>query len=115
MCVVGCLKDIITETFAQYNKRLDDSQMRLLLSKDGSANPLWLSLACEELRLFGSFEKVLQKIRELADDLPRLEDERQIGKLMGGQPGMNRQTDRQTDSQSRQAGGQTDVQMDGHR
>jgi hypothetical protein len=65
-------KDIITETFAQYNKRLDDSQMRLLLSKDGSANPLWLSLACEELRLFGSFERVLQKIRELADDLPSL-------------------------------------------
>ncbi|XP_065832186.1 uncharacterized protein [Oscarella lobularis] len=32
---------IITETFARYNKRLDDSQMRLLLSKDGSANPLW--------------------------------------------------------------------------
>ena len=43
-------KAIITETFARYNKRLDDSQMRLLLSKDGSANPLWLSLACEELR-----------------------------------------------------------------
>ena len=66
-----CVQDIITETFARYNKRLDDSQMRLLLSKDGSANPLWLSLACEELRLFGSFEKVLQKIRELADDLLR--------------------------------------------
>lgn len=60
----------MTETFANCNKRLDDEQLQLLLSKNGSVNPLWLATACEELRVFGSFERVLGKIRELADDLP---------------------------------------------
>ena len=60
----------MTETFATYNKRLDSEQLQLLLSKGGSVNPLWLATACEELRVFGSFDRVLGKIRELGDDLP---------------------------------------------
>ena len=62
---------MVTETLAVYNKQLNDEQLQLFLSKDGSVNPLWLATACEELRLFGSFDGVLGKIRELGDSLPR--------------------------------------------
>ena len=61
------MKDILS----QYNKRLDDQQMETLLEKQGSANPLWLTLACEELRVFGIFETLLDKINSLPDDLIR--------------------------------------------
>lgn len=44
-------------------------QMDLLLSKEASANPLWLSIACEELRVFGLFSKVTEMIKGLADGL----------------------------------------------
>ena len=43
--------------------------MDTLLEKQGSANPLWLTLACEELRVFGKFETLLEKINSLPDDL----------------------------------------------
>jgi len=33
-------------------------QMKILLSKKESGMPLYLSLACEELRVFGIYEKV---------------------------------------------------------
>ena len=56
----------------QYNKRLDDHQMSLLLDKKGSANPLWLSLACEELRVCGDFNKIDEKVTGLSDELLRL-------------------------------------------
>lgn len=58
----------------QYNKRLDDQQMSLLLEKKGSANPLWLSLACKELRVSGDFNKINEKIISLSDELLRFVD-----------------------------------------
>ena len=54
-----------------YNKRLDDNQLDTLVSKQGSSNPLWLTLACEELRVFGQFEELIDKIENLPDDLIR--------------------------------------------
>ena len=53
----------------QFNKRLDEEQMVSLLSKEASQNPLWLSIACEELRVYGVFAKVTDKINTLADGL----------------------------------------------
>ena len=53
----------------KYNKRLDTEQLETLLSKESSANPLWLSMAIEELRVFGMFRKILDKINQLADGL----------------------------------------------
>lgn len=40
----------------------------------GSRYPLWLTLACEELRVFGVFEEVTQKITQLPDELIDLEE-----------------------------------------
>ncbi|XP_001198485.3 telomerase protein component 1 isoform X2 [Strongylocentrotus purpuratus] len=63
---------IVKETLGNYNKRLDEEQMANLLSKESSQNPLWLSVACEELRVFGVFSKVTDKINKLADGLLNL-------------------------------------------
>ncbi|XP_022080358.1 telomerase protein component 1-like isoform X2 [Acanthaster planci] len=63
---------IVKETLGKYQKRLDAEQMASLLSKDSSQNPLWLSVACEELRVFGLFESLSDKINSLADGLLNL-------------------------------------------
>ncbi|XP_070562961.1 TPR repeat-containing protein DDB_G0287407-like isoform X2 [Ptychodera flava] len=62
-------KEIVTEILGRYNKRLDEEQMTKLLSKDSSQNPLWLAIACEELRVFGVFHEMNTKIDSLADGL----------------------------------------------
>jgi len=62
---------IVENILKMYNKRLDEHQMQLLLAKQGSANPLWLTLACEELRVFGDFSKMDEKIESLKDELIR--------------------------------------------
>ncbi len=53
----------------RYNKRLDKTQKDTLLGKASSANPLWLAMACEELRVFGNFRQVSDKINQLPDEL----------------------------------------------
>ncbi|XP_071785835.1 telomerase protein component 1-like [Asterias amurensis] len=63
---------IVQETLGNYQKRLDAEQMASLLSKESSQNPLWLSVACEELRVYGIFEKLSDKINSLADGLLNL-------------------------------------------
>ncbi|XP_066925783.1 telomerase protein component 1-like isoform X2 [Clytia hemisphaerica] len=68
-------KEIVTNILKMYNKRLDDEQQIRLIEKRGSCNPLWLTLACEELRVFGSFENLMGKIESLPDDLIELEME----------------------------------------
>lgn len=68
-------RQAIVENILQiYNKRLDPEQMEVLLNKKGSENPLWLTLACEELRVFGKFETLIYKIKDLPDDLISLEE-----------------------------------------
>ncbi|XP_071952526.1 telomerase protein component 1-like [Antedon mediterranea] len=62
-------KEIVTEMLGKYNKRLDEKQISSLLSKESSQNPLWLAVACEELRVFGFFERVTDKINKMKDGL----------------------------------------------
>ena len=62
-------QEIVTDMLGKYNKKLDEEQMSSLLSKKSSENPLWLSIACEGLRVFGVFEKVMDKINSLSDGL----------------------------------------------
>jgi len=69
-------RQIIRQTLWDYRKRLDErpekNQMELLLSKSESDNPLYLVVACEELRVFGEFEKVTERITSLPNDVPML-------------------------------------------
>ena len=62
-------QEIVTQYLGRFNKKLDEDQMISLLSKDSSENPLWLSVACEELRVFGEFRRINDKINTLADGL----------------------------------------------
>ncbi len=69
-------KQIIRQTLWDYRKRLDErpekDQMGLLLSKGESDNPLYLIVACEELRVFGGFEQLTERIKSLPSDMPML-------------------------------------------
>ncbi len=60
-------------------KTLDAAQTSLLLSNSATANPLYLLVALEELRGFGSFEKLNDKIRSF----PAVEGEEGLDLLFG--------------------------------
>jgi WD40 repeat protein len=60
-------------------KSLDPSQIALLLANPATANPLYLLVALEELRGFGSFEKLNDKIRSF----PAIEGEEGLNLLFG--------------------------------
>ncbi|XP_077984631.1 TPR repeat-containing protein DDB_G0287407-like [Glandiceps talaboti] len=68
----GVRGKIVEKILSEYNKRLDKEQMSKLVRKSESGNPLWLSTACEELRLYGNFDKLTSKIESLAGDLSGL-------------------------------------------
>ena len=63
------MQDIVAEVLGKFNKKLDLDQMFDLLTKESSQNPLWLSIACEELRVFGQFREISDKINSMADGL----------------------------------------------
>ncbi|XP_077996822.1 telomerase protein component 1-like [Glandiceps talaboti] len=68
--------EMVRKSLAVHRKTLDESpfnnQMKLLLSKREAGIPLFLSLACEELRVFGIFEKVSQRIKSMAQTVSAL-------------------------------------------
>ncbi|KAN0022174.1 hypothetical protein ACTFIU_004345 [Dictyostelium citrinum] len=67
---------LVLGKFEEFRKKLDESannnQMSLLLNKSDANNPLYLVLACEELRFHGQFENLTDKIKNLAPTLPKL-------------------------------------------
>ncbi|XP_078576761.1 TPR repeat-containing protein DDB_G0287407-like [Branchiostoma floridae x Branchiostoma japonicum] len=65
-------RNIATTYFKEYNKILDDEQLDLLTSSTGAGNPVWLAMACEELRVFGDFSRLTEKIKSLPDSMEGL-------------------------------------------
>jgi hypothetical protein len=51
-------KQIIQSTLSSYGKKLDTRQLDALLSKTDIKIPLYIVVACEELRVFGIHEKL---------------------------------------------------------
>jgi hypothetical protein len=43
--------------------------LEILTCKPDAGRPLWLTVACEELRVFGEFRKLTQKINNLPEDM----------------------------------------------
>eukprot|EP01125_Pyxidicula_operculata_P019749 TRINITY_DN7182_c0_g1_i1.p1 TRINITY_DN7182_c0_g1~~TRINITY_DN7182_c0_g1_i1.p1 ORF type:complete len:1565 (+),score=417.22 TRINITY_DN7182_c0_g1_i1:40-4734(+) len=68
-------EEIVKQTLWQYRKKLEKEQMRQLLLKADANKPLYLIVACEELRVFGVFERVSAFIQNMADTVPRLFEE----------------------------------------
>ncbi|XP_069796907.1 telomerase protein component 1 isoform X3 [Narcine bancroftii] len=68
--------EVVRRSLAIYGKRLDESafnnQMRLLMGKKDSDQPLFLKMASEDLRSFGVFEKVTERIREIPSTLHQM-------------------------------------------
>ena len=58
-------QELVSMLFSHYNKKLDSEQMQILTNLKGASSPLWLALACEELRVFGVFEQLTEKIKSL--------------------------------------------------
>ncbi|KAJ7377292.1 hypothetical protein OS493_030104 [Desmophyllum pertusum] len=69
---VSARQEIVKHTLGKYNKKLDAEQMELLIGSPGASNPLWLSLSCEELRVFGVFETITRHIKSLPSTLKEL-------------------------------------------
>ncbi|MCK9603416.1 MAG: tetratricopeptide repeat protein [Candidatus Omnitrophica bacterium] len=76
-------RKIIELRLNESRRKLDASQIALLLAHPGVKNPLYLRVALEELRLFGKFEELSKRINALPEDivglfeqvLERLEDD----------------------------------------
>lgn len=52
-----------------FSKTLTAEQVVPLLAKEASRNPLWLRIACEELRIYGDFGSVTEYITLMEDTL----------------------------------------------
>ncbi|OCU01586.1 telomerase protein component 1 [Xenopus laevis] len=68
--------EVVRRWLAVYGKKLEESafnnQMRLLLIKKGTKHPLYLTMACEELRATAVFERLSDDIEKLPATLPVL-------------------------------------------
>ncbi|CAL1546769.1 unnamed protein product [Lymnaea stagnalis] len=68
----GIIEEIM---FKNNHNKLTTHQMRCLLDKPSSENPLWLTLACQEIKLVEGEGQVSDKISQLPDSLLMLFDE----------------------------------------
>ena len=53
-------------------QRLDKEQLDHLIHHSGATTPMWLAVACEELRLFGDFATLTSHIASLPPELDGL-------------------------------------------
>jgi nephrocystin-3 len=68
-------RQIVQTILGEWRRKLDNRQMAGLMAHPGVKNPLYLRVAMEELRLFGSFEQLTARIDSLAKDIPGLFDQ----------------------------------------
>ncbi|ESO94433.1 hypothetical protein LOTGIDRAFT_232289 [Lottia gigantea] len=68
-------KEIIKDILRRYNKSLTERQINRFLRKASSDNPLWLSIACEELQLVNDIDLIDDKIESLPDGLVNILEE----------------------------------------
>ena len=71
----GEQRKIVKTVLGEWRRRLDASQLTTLLAHPGVANPLYIRVALEELRLSGRFEQLLPQIEGLAPDVAGLFDQ----------------------------------------
>ncbi|XP_010888175.2 telomerase protein component 1 [Esox lucius] len=78
-------KEIVQRGLGVHGKKLSDSafnnQLQTLLMKKGAVSPLYLHLACEELRAFASFEKMSDSLQALPPSLSGLV-QHSLGRLL---------------------------------
>ncbi|KAM3866164.1 telomerase protein component 1 [Diretmus argenteus] len=69
-------KEIVQKGLDAFGKKLSDSafnnQLQTLMMKKGAVSPLYLHLACEDLRNFASFDKMKESLQILPQSLSQL-------------------------------------------
>ncbi|XP_031721049.1 telomerase protein component 1 [Anarrhichthys ocellatus] len=69
-------KEIVQKGLDSFGKKLSDSafnnQLQTLIMKKGAVSPLYLHLACEDLRNFASFDKLKESLQGLPQSLSQL-------------------------------------------
>ncbi|XP_074544766.1 telomerase protein component 1-like [Halichoeres trimaculatus] len=69
-------KDIVQKGLDTFGKKLSDSafnnQLQMLVMKKGAASPLFLHLACEDLRNYASFDKLKESVDGMPQSLSQL-------------------------------------------
>ncbi|CAG5896404.1 unnamed protein product, partial [Menidia menidia] len=69
-------KEIVQRELDAFGKKLSDSafnnQLQTLITKKGAASPLYLHLACDDLRSFASFDKLKESLQGLPQSLSQL-------------------------------------------
>jgi nephrocystin-3 len=60
---------IVAQILGDYNKKLTYEQTLQLLNKRSASSPLYLVVACEELRIFGIFEQLSRKIMDFPEGI----------------------------------------------
>ncbi|RVE60961.1 hypothetical protein OJAV_G00166140 [Oryzias javanicus] len=69
-------KEIVRKELDAFGKKLSDSafnnQLQTLITKKGAVSPLFLHLACDDLRNFASFDKLKESLDALPQSLDRL-------------------------------------------
>ncbi|XP_025109541.1 telomerase protein component 1-like [Pomacea canaliculata] len=80
-------KKIVQDMLDKYGKRFSEEQMAKLLAKESSDNPLWLCVACEEIRHLDESVHIDEKIAELPEGLLSILDRLlcQLEKETGGE------------------------------
>jgi nephrocystin-3 len=65
-------RQIVSTMLASWGRKLSPEQESALLSRPETKNPLYLRITLEELRLFGSFEQLTQKINSFPNSITEL-------------------------------------------
>ncbi|XP_036939136.1 telomerase protein component 1 isoform X2 [Acanthopagrus latus] len=69
-------REIVEKGLDTFGKKLSDSafnnQLQILTMKKGAVNPLYLHLACEDLRNYASFDKLKESLEDLPQSLSQL-------------------------------------------
>ncbi|XP_070830732.1 telomerase protein component 1-like [Chaetodon trifascialis] len=69
-------KEIVQKGLDEFGKKLSDSafnnQLQTLIMNKGAVSPLYLHLACEDLRNFATFDKLKESLQELPHSLGQL-------------------------------------------
>lgn len=68
--------EMVRKKLSRHRKKLDESpfnnQLKILLTKKEAANPLYLHLACEELRVLGVFEGITAYLKKMPTTIAQL-------------------------------------------
>lgn len=71
----------IVEYLSKYLKNIDEREIEAIIDISGTHNPLFLKVLLSELRIFGSFERLQNKIKSFTGDGPTIAFKRMLQRM----------------------------------